>query len=180
MSFSKQQNDRTEEFVKLLSEYSREIHDYIFRLVLDMNEADDIFQEANLVLWREFEHYEPGTNFRAWSYRIALYEVMSWRKRKQRERLVFSERFLTAITETLIENPHAVDERSEALSHCLSKLTAKQKELISFRYDFQWNIETIAEKTRRTVQSVYRSIGYVRQLLQQCVKQQLKQKGKNG
>ena len=43
-------------------------------------DVDDLLQETNLVLWREFESFEIGTNFTAWAYRIAHNQVLAWRK----------------------------------------------------------------------------------------------------
>lgn len=161
--------DRTEEFIRLLGEHSRKIHDYIYRLVLDMNDADDIFQETNMILWREFEKYESGTNFRAWSYQIALYQVLTWRKRQRRDRLTFSESFLTLVSNEMVDGSFSVDDRVEYLSSCLMELPEHLRELIALRYEKQLDVDSIAAELRRTVDAVYRSLSRIRMVLHQCV-----------
>lgn len=39
-------------------------------LLGDRTEAEDAVQEAALLAWRAYDSFEPGTNFRAWFYRI--------------------------------------------------------------------------------------------------------------
>jgi len=39
-------------------------------LVADRAEAEDVVQEASLLAFRAFDSFEPGTNFRAWFFRI--------------------------------------------------------------------------------------------------------------
>lgn len=165
--------DKTEEFLKLLAEHSREIHTTIFRLVLNRNDADDIFQETNLVLWREFAHFEIGTNFRAWAYRIAVNQVFAWKKRVQRDRLTFGCEFLQAVADRIELETQTVEDRIEALSDCLAQLPDHQRELVALRYGTQLDIEAIAEKRKRTVNAVYRALQRIRHGLLDCVKGKL-------
>ena len=41
-------------------------------------DAEDVLQEANLVLWRKFDQYQEGTNFFAWACQIIRYEVLKY------------------------------------------------------------------------------------------------------
>jgi len=54
-------------------------------------EAEDAVQEAYLQALKSFERFTPGTNCRAWLFRI-LFHVISHQRRKWFGRLVFSER----------------------------------------------------------------------------------------
>ena len=46
--------------------------------------ADDIAQEAFLQAWRRFDSFTPGTNCRAWLYRILFFVAQSQRRRDAR------------------------------------------------------------------------------------------------
>ena len=78
-------------FVRLLTQHERRVYGYILRMVPNWCEADEVLQETNIRLWEEFDRFEPGTDFAAWAIRVAHYQVLTWRKRRDRSRLVFSE-----------------------------------------------------------------------------------------
>jgi RNA polymerase sigma-70 factor (ECF subfamily) len=60
-------------------------------IVRNRTEADDAVQETYLQAWKCFDRFEPGTNCRAWMFRI-LFHVISHQRRKWYSRFVFSER----------------------------------------------------------------------------------------
>ena len=64
---------------------------YIQSLVLDAEQASEILQGTNVVLWQKTDEFEPGTNFVAWAFRIAHFQILAHRKKQQRERLVFDD-----------------------------------------------------------------------------------------
>src|ERR1700739_4612149 len=60
------------------------LHD-LFRTALRMTgergHAEDVLQEVYLQAWRSFEHFESGTNCRAWLYKI-LFHCVSHQRRQ--------------------------------------------------------------------------------------------------
>ncbi|HEX4999169.1 MAG TPA: sigma-70 family RNA polymerase sigma factor [Terriglobia bacterium] len=50
-------------------------------LVRDRTEAHDLVQEAYLNAWKAFDRFEPGTNCRAWLFKILINEVRHYRRR---------------------------------------------------------------------------------------------------
>src|SRR3954454_18304563 len=105
-------------FVRLLGQNQRRIFVYVMSMVPDRNDAEEIIQETNLVLWREFGRFQPGTNFAAWACKVALYQVLAWRKRLRRDRLEFSPTFLEAVAEEASTASEALEERSQYLARC--------------------------------------------------------------
>src|SRR5215470_14758663 len=55
------------------------------------SEAEDAVQEAYLQALKSFNRFTPGTNCRAWLFRI-LFHVISHQRRKWVGRIIFSER----------------------------------------------------------------------------------------
>jgi len=51
------------------------------RVIGEKGHADDIVQEVYLQAWLSFERFEPGTNCRAWLYKI-LFHTVSHHRRK--------------------------------------------------------------------------------------------------
>lgn len=75
---------RVEQFMALYSSHQRRLYLYTTTLLPAASDADDIFQEANLVLWQKFDQYEDGTNFFAWACKIIRYKVLQHREKKAR------------------------------------------------------------------------------------------------
>jgi RNA polymerase sigma-70 factor (ECF subfamily) len=47
--------------------------------------ADDLVQETYLDAWRSFHRFEPGTNCRAWLYKILFFNYTRYRRKQSRE-----------------------------------------------------------------------------------------------
>ena len=51
------------QFVEHLKKAQTRLYSYIHMLVQDVNDADDVFQQATLVLWRKYANYDSGAVF---------------------------------------------------------------------------------------------------------------------
>ena len=161
--------NRVDEFVRLLAQNQRRLFVYVHTLVTNHADAEEVLQNTNLVLWREFGTFETGTNFAAWACRVALNQVLAWRKKRQRDRLQFSDDFLAAIANETQDASDALEEQSRVLSDCLAKLPSDQRELIRLRYTEEGAIEAVASRVRRTVEATYRALSRIRHTLHECV-----------
>lgn len=160
---------RVDEFVRLLAENQRRLFVYVRTLVPNPADAEEVLQNTSLVLWREFGSFERGTNFAAWACRVALNQVLAWRKKRQRDRLQFSDEALALVAREVEEANDALEQRSRCLAACLEKLPPGQRELIRLRYTEGGSIEAVAAAVRRTVEATYRALSRVRHALHDCV-----------
>lgn len=165
--------DRTEEFVRLLGQTQRYRFAYMMSLTNNREVTEELLQETNLVLWREFENFELGTNFTAWSCRVAFNQLRAWRKKQQRSRLKFSDEFLEAVAGELEAASDRSDERVHCLQGCVALLPEHHRQLIQYRYTAGESIETIAERTGKSLDSVYRMLSRIREKLRDCVSEKM-------
>ena len=161
------------EFVQLFTKHQRRLYLYILAQVPSPVDAEEILQEANIVVWRKFDRFELGTNFFAWSCRIANYEVLKYRDRRRRDRLRFSNEFVELVSREIADNAEIVLEKRNALLGCLSKLRPQDRELIRQRYASGENGNSLAELLGRPVNSVYQSLGRIRKTLLECMKRRI-------
>jgi RNA polymerase sigma-70 factor (ECF subfamily) len=162
-----------EEFVRLFTRHQRPLFLYLLSRVPNPVEAEEILQEANIVIWRKFEQFAPGTNFLAWATQIAKYELLKYRERHQRDKLQFSDLMVEQLAEEEAEDLSHWESRRQALINCLGKLRAKDRELIERRYSPGQNGLSLAELLERPVNSVYQSLGRIRRTLLECIHREL-------
>jgi RNA polymerase sigma-70 factor (ECF subfamily) len=166
-------DDKADRFVRLLAANQRRLFLYVMSLVPHWADAEEVLQETNLVLWREFDTFRPGTNFAAWACRVALNQVLAWRKRRQRDRLEFSDAFLEAVAAETEAAADALEDRCEALAGCIAKLPAHHRDMLRLRYGENRGIEAIADQLQRTTEAVYRALSRIRHALHECVNRTL-------
>ena len=82
--------DRREDFDRLAFAHFGELRRVALRVCEDRETADDLVQETYLRAWRSFNKFEPGTNCRAWLFRIFFYVHSEYRRSQARQPRVFS------------------------------------------------------------------------------------------
>ena len=163
-------DERTEAYLLLLSQDERWLSAYVYSLVNSDPEAEDILQDCRLVMWRQFESFTPGTNFRAWARRIVLFHVLNYRRTKARRPLVeLDEDFIEAVASEMERVGDQLDSKAEALQQCLRRLPNGHRELIVHRYYEELSIGEISNLTGQSAGAVYRLLSRVRRILSDCV-----------
>jgi RNA polymerase sigma-70 factor (ECF subfamily) len=134
-----------------------------------------VVQQANATLWRKRDEFALGTNFRAWAFSVARYEVLSHRKRQARDsRLVFGEELEQVLADDLIERPDDTERRHEALRGCLEKLRQQDRELLLYRYTATaGTLDDFAQRMGRSVGGLKVTLHRLRNALLGCIEKQL-------
>jgi len=81
-------SDRLDVFRHEALPHLRELLRVATRLCGDRERGEDLVQETYLQAWRSFASYQPGTNCRAWLYRILLLLAKARRRREAPGRAV--------------------------------------------------------------------------------------------
>jgi RNA polymerase sigma-70 factor, ECF subfamily len=67
--------------------YMKELYPSALRMTRNPSDAEDLVQETVAKAYRAFHQFEPGTNLRAWLYRIMSNTYVSAYRKKRREPL---------------------------------------------------------------------------------------------
>ncbi|MBU4273747.1 MAG: sigma-70 family RNA polymerase sigma factor [Planctomycetes bacterium] len=170
-------DNHDEPFLVLVTGAQRMLHAFILRLVPSLSDADDILQETNLVLWSKQSEYTPGSDFRAWAFRVARFQVMAYRKRQSLDRLVFGDELVGRLARLGESRGESLDEKRELLIECLQELKDSQRQLLDDHYGDRLSGREIAEKTGRNVDAVFQAMHRAREALLRCIEQGLEKKG---
>ena len=166
-----------QEFVTLLTRHQQSVHLFIRSLLPNRVDADDVLQNTNLVLWKKFDQFESGSNFRAWAFRIAYLEVRSFLSRQSRDYHIFSDDFMQKVAATAIQSAGTIDSRQIALTDCLARLSDKDRDLIRRRYSDSGTAAAVAKEVGRSIDAVYKALARIRLALEKCINRKLADEG---
>ena len=167
----------SEEFILELTEVQSRLFGFLFKRLADREQAREVLQRTNLVLCRKADNYEPGTNFKAWAMTVANYEVMSYRKRQVRERLVFTDEVDAMLGPDPDGRSLSQSDRVAHLNHCLKVMSSKNRELIEWRYQGERTMEKIAEEIGSTIGAVKVKLHRLRRQLLGCIQNRMQEDG---
>lgn len=123
-------------------------------------------------LWRKSDQFIDGTDFAAWSRKIAHFKILAFLRDKKRDRHMFDE----ALINQLAQRPQSIDDDGElhvALRHCLAALPDRLRVLISGRYGSDHSIRHLAQRIGKSEAATKVTLSRVRKLLMGCIEKQL-------
>lgn len=151
---------------------------HAFALVRDWAVAEDVVQDAFIVVMNRWEDFQEGTSVFAWVRRIVHLKAMeALRSRARRftpaeEELL--ERVAAAVRDELGEEESERQRlRHEALQRCMSRLGRRAVDLLSGFYARSRSCEDLAAQQRRSVNAVRLALSRLRKQLHECVSRQL-------
>jgi len=162
------------EFARHLHQAHRELFGFIFAMLQNRADAEDVYQQCAVVLWKKFSSFTPGSNFTAWAIRVAQYEIKDFVKARRRRKVYFTDAILDAVAVTyqsVLGGVH--QERLEALAQCVDKLGERDRELLMQCYAVERDYQKIAGSEGKTVTAVYKAISRIRKALHVCVQRSL-------
>jgi RNA polymerase sigma-70 factor (ECF subfamily) len=171
-------NRAPDEFVRLLLEHQQALRVYIRALMPGREEAWDVFQQANAVLWSKQATFTVGTNFRAWAFSVARFEVNAFFQKERRKGwLIFDDELLDLLEDELPSEPSELESRYRALETCVTGLKPHDRELVRQRYILEGSLETYAQQLGRSVGTLKTRLFRLREALRNCMLQQLTGEG---
>ncbi|MEM6915445.1 MAG: sigma-70 family RNA polymerase sigma factor [Verrucomicrobiota bacterium] len=172
---AKQNYFDSDSFEQLLAAHQGRLFGFIRSLVGPGGEVDDILQNTKRILWREAETFESGTNFRAWAFQIARYQVLQHRDRQRRqgEKIPFSDELVETLAIRAEEKESSLDRRQRFLKTCLEKLPERQREVVELRYFQGESVQRIADVVGLKPNAVSQLLFRAREGLLRCIESQL-------
>ena len=147
---------------------------YIYSLVRDLNDTDDLYQQTAMVLWDKFDAFDGSRSFTAWACGVARWEVSNFIRSRSRRKLYLSDDLsLLLIDAYAAMDEREPDDRREALSDCVKKLRERDRELLMRCYAEDDRITAVADEMKRSSQSVHNSLKRIREALYECVRRTL-------
>lgn len=166
-------------FSDLITRHQSQLYGYIFAVVRNWEDADDLFQSVCLVLWSKFESFRIGSDFFAWARQIAKNKVADLMRHK-RSTIHVSEDLLSDLTATANEMRGGGDACFTALERCRAKLNRADQELLGIHYAENLGSRQIADRLKRSQASVCNSLNRIRGVLFECIQMELARQEHSG
>ena len=168
------------EIVALITQHQQPIRLYVESLMPGDSASDDVVQETNTIIWDKRGDFELGTNFKAWSFSIARFQVRKYRYRQSKaSKLVFCDELEETISEELPAQLNNLSDHHHALQKCIQKLRPNHRELLHHRYFENSTLESYGNRVGRSVGVLKVTLHRIRNNLQRCVEKQLGLEGES-
>ena len=169
--------DPTSEFVRLWTRHQGEVERYVFMMVPRAADAAEVVQEVSVALWEKWDQYDQSRPFAPWAIRFAYHEVLRWRQRQAREKLIFSNSLLEQLNSVHEAEAPVMEARRKALQTCLGELTDQQRKWVNLRYGRHGAVKEEAKRTGVRLHKLYYALEKIRAQLLECIDGSMKREG---
>ena len=169
--------DPTSEFVRLWTRHQAEVERYVFMMVPRAADAAEVLQDVSVRLWEKWDRYDNTRPFVPWAIRFAWLEILKWRQRQAREKLVFSDALLEQIHSVHEAEAPMMEARRKALDSCLEKLNTQEQKWVRLRYGRHGAVKQEAEQTGVSMHKIYYALEKIRSRLLDCIGRNMRREG---
>ncbi|MCG6156354.1 RNA polymerase sigma factor [Rubinisphaera margarita] len=163
-------------FAEIIRVCQRPVRAWIVSRCPPGGDADDVAQKTFVAAFNRIDEYESGTDFRAWVFTIARYQLVAECTRLKRKADYHSRFVPHALNQELMRRAEEVAEEPARLTHlreCLKQIEGKSREILDWRYASELPLAEIAQRSKRSVGAIKKHLFVLRQKLHDCIKQRL-------
>jgi RNA polymerase sigma-70 factor (ECF subfamily) len=172
------EHEQRDAFARLFAQHDRWLFAYLVSLLGSAAHAEEVFQEVCVVLWRENDTFQIGTDFVKWVSVIAHNQVHRFRRQQRRVGLQLSDLAVDLLSQDAVERADLLESRRDALRQCLEKLPNKDRQLVSHCYsDTRATFKMAAEDFGQPVNTIYKALNRIRKALYECIERTLSVEG---
>ena len=165
-----------DEVVKGAFQHRDALLSYAFALLRDWVKAEDVVQDAFIVVMNKWTEFRAGTSLFLWVRQIVHFKVLE--AARARKMSPVEEELLARVAASM---QRGLDEeiarrqqlRRQALQRCMSHLDARSAGLLSGFYTESLSCESLAQLHRRSVNAVRLALSRLRKQLHDCVLRQM-------
>jgi RNA polymerase sigma-70 factor (ECF subfamily) len=156
--------------------HQEHLYRYVFALLPNKQDSNDVVQETCVALCRKFHEYDSRP-FLAWAFRFAYLEVLKHRQRNRRATVSLDDDVIELLAQQRSIHSEMLDARLRALQACLRQLPQADYKLIQGRYQSSLPIDKLAAKVEMSHRTLIRNLERVRRVLFDCVTRRLAAEG---
>jgi RNA polymerase sigma-70 factor (ECF subfamily) len=140
-------------------------------------DADEVAQRTFIQAFNRLSDFQAGTNFQAWLFTIARYQLMTEATRARRLADYHSrfapELLARELERCAQETPERTAVRLRLLQSCMAELGGQARQFLDWRYADEIPLQEMAGRTGRSVPAIKKQLFVLRQKLQACIERKL-------
>jgi RNA polymerase sigma-70 factor, ECF subfamily len=165
--------DVQERFVRDLINCQPALYAFVLSLLPNRDDANDVLQDANLVMWRRSDEFVEGTNFLAWAYKIVRYKVLAHHRDCHRDRHIFDDGLFAQLADEAEHRAADPEGAASLLEDCVEELPPRQRELVRERYALGGSVREMAQRLGQSASALSVTLSRIRHSLLECVQRKL-------
>ena len=172
--------DRYEQFVALFARHERAVRAVVRSTLPSSQDADEVMQEVGLACWHKFSDFEADSSqdaFFKWACVIARFEVLKYRRKCARDRLVLSEETIRLLSVDAEDRHVVAEQERHALEDCLNGLSPADRRLLLSVHTLGDSVADIARQLGQSARRLYSRANKLRDLMGECVQRKLAEGG---
>lgn len=146
---------------------------YVRSIVRNHHDAEDVIQSTVAYLIDHYNEYDSSRPFVAWAIGVARIRILQYRDQNRRNPLLLGNEAMSALSVAMVNEAEHIDERLEALEHCIGRLSDKHQRVLEKRYYHKEARKDIAHSLGIRENSVSVLLRRVRHVLEDCVNRRM-------
>ncbi len=122
-------------FEELVKKYQRQVYGLACRMVMDLEEAKDLTQQAFLQAFVHIRDFRQQAQFRTWLFRIAINQCYNYLKSKKKFGEPVDIQEMTLVAEGSPEADLITSDNQRRLHAAMEHLPAKQRAVLALKID---------------------------------------------
>jgi RNA polymerase sigma-70 factor (ECF subfamily) len=149
---------------------------YILAIVRDSHLAEDVFQDASLVILKKGVGLKRESDFPLWARKVARLEALNALRKRNKTPTLLEPGVLDLLEQQWGRNENS-QQYTVALRECLEKLSPKARRLIELRYIAGIPGNTLATRLNQPANTVYVALSRIYRVLSTCVRERVASEG---
>jgi len=148
-------------YAEIVERYEKKLFSYIYRLVGNKEETEDILQNVFVKAYRNIKTFDIKRKFSSWIYRIAHNESINFLKKKNKKKFISWEDIVASKDkmETKSDEKSPIDiwirkESAIEVQEALEKIPEKYRKVLMLRYFSEKSYEKIGKIINSPVNTV--------------------------
>ena len=166
------------QIVRLLTTERNRLFAYIWAIVGDVHLAEDVFQEVSLLVVEKGPELTNEPELNVWLRRTARFKALNTLRQAKHQPMVLDESVLDTLEEYWIRyDAMPESDLVETLRECMRLLTPNGRKMMVMRYSKGLRTSQIAQRLKRQITAVQKSIARAHRSLHDCVRLKTDVKG---